>query len=63
MIFPLLASYMKGSLMRTFTLSLGISLFLLATPVLAISQEPSTDDQKTLYALGLAIASLLEHFP
>jgi FKBP-type peptidyl-prolyl cis-trans isomerase FkpA/FKBP-type peptidyl-prolyl cis-trans isomerase FklB len=53
---------MKGSSMRTFTLSLGLSLFLVATPVLAASQEPGTDEQKTLYALGLAISQSLGTF-
>ena len=48
--------------MRTFTLSLGLSLFLVATPVLAASQEPGTDEQKTLYALGLAISQNLASF-
>ena len=48
--------------MRTFILSLGLSLFLVATPVLAASQEPGTDEQKTLYALGLAISQNLAPF-
>jgi len=48
--------------MRTFILSLGLSLFLVATPVLAASPEPGTDEQKTLYALGLAISQNLAPF-
>ncbi|MBH0181004.1 MAG: FKBP-type peptidyl-prolyl cis-trans isomerase [Nitrospira sp.] len=48
--------------MRNFTLNLGLSLFLVATPVLASSQEPGTDEQKTLYALGLAISQSLGTF-
>ena len=48
--------------MRTFILSVGASLLLAATPTIATSQEPGTEDQKTLYALGLAISQSLGPF-
>lgn len=48
--------------MRTFILSVGASLLLIATPAVATSQEPGTDEQKTLYALGLAISQSLATF-
>jgi FKBP-type peptidyl-prolyl cis-trans isomerase FkpA/FKBP-type peptidyl-prolyl cis-trans isomerase FklB len=48
--------------MRTFILGLGISLFLIAAPTPATSQEPGNDEQKTLYALGLAISQSLGTF-
>lgn len=41
---------------------LAALLFLLATPVLSSSQEPTNDEQKTLYALGLAISQSLSTF-
>jgi len=48
--------------MRTILLSVGISLLLVATPAIAISSEPNTEEQKTLYALGLAISQSLSPF-
>ena len=48
--------------MRTFILSVGASLLLIAAPAIATSQEPGTEDQKTLYALGLAISQSLGTF-
>ncbi|TKS60577.1 MAG: peptidylprolyl isomerase [Nitrospira sp.] len=48
--------------MRTIMLCLGTLLLLIATPVLAAPQEPANDDQKTLYALGLAISQSLGVF-
>ena len=48
--------------MRTFILSVGASLLLIAAPATAISQEPGTEEQKTLYALGLAISQSLGTF-
>lgn len=48
--------------MRTFILSVGASLLLIATPAAATSQEPGTEEQKTLYALGLAISQSLATF-
>ena len=48
--------------MRTSMLCLGTLLLLIATPVLAAPQEPANDDQKTLYALGLAISQSLGVF-
>lgn len=48
--------------MRTIMLCLGLLWFLIAGPVLAASQEPTNDDQKTLYALGLAISQSLGAF-
>lgn len=48
--------------MRTFILSVGASLLLIATPAMATSQEPGTEEQKTLYALGLAISQSLAPF-
>jgi FKBP-type peptidyl-prolyl cis-trans isomerase FkpA/FKBP-type peptidyl-prolyl cis-trans isomerase FklB len=43
-------------------LYLGALFLLIATPVLAAPQEPANDDQKTLYALGLAISQSLGAF-
>jgi FKBP-type peptidyl-prolyl cis-trans isomerase FkpA/FKBP-type peptidyl-prolyl cis-trans isomerase FklB len=43
-------------------LCVGTLFFLIATPVLAAPQEPANDDQKTLYALGLAISQSLGNF-
>jgi FKBP-type peptidyl-prolyl cis-trans isomerase FkpA/FKBP-type peptidyl-prolyl cis-trans isomerase FklB len=40
----------------------GTVLLLIATPVLAANQEPTTDEQKTFYALGLAISQSLGAF-
>jgi len=37
-------------------------LLLLTTPVLPLAQEPTNDEQKTLYALGLAISQSLSTF-
>jgi FKBP-type peptidyl-prolyl cis-trans isomerase FkpA/FKBP-type peptidyl-prolyl cis-trans isomerase FklB len=48
--------------MRTFILSVGAFLLLLAAPATAASQEPGTEEQKTLYALGLAISQSLATF-
>lgn len=48
--------------MRTFMFCLATSLLLIATPVLAANQEPTTDEQKTFYALGLAISQSLSAF-
>ncbi len=48
--------------MRTFILSLGASLLLVAGPAMAAPQEPTNEDQKTLYALGLAISQSLSSF-
>lgn len=48
--------------MRTVMLTLGTLLLLIASPVLASPQEPTNDDQKTLYALGLAISQSLGAF-
>jgi FKBP-type peptidyl-prolyl cis-trans isomerase FkpA/FKBP-type peptidyl-prolyl cis-trans isomerase FklB len=48
--------------MRTFILSVGAVLLLIAAPATAASQEPGTEEQKTLYALGLAISQSLATF-
>lgn len=48
--------------MRTIMLCLGTLLLLITTPVQAALQEPGNDDQKTLYALGLAISQSLGAF-
>ena len=48
--------------MRTFMLSVGISLLVAASPAIAGSSDPSNEDQKTLYALGLAISQSLSPF-
>jgi len=48
--------------MRTFILSMGISLLLAVAPAMATPQEPVTEEQKTLYALGLAISQSLSTF-
>ncbi|MDR4466294.1 MAG: FKBP-type peptidyl-prolyl cis-trans isomerase [Nitrospira sp.] len=48
--------------MRIHILGLATGLCLLTTPVLAASSDPSNDDQKTLYALGLAISQSLGTF-
>jgi FKBP-type peptidyl-prolyl cis-trans isomerase FkpA len=48
--------------MHTIMLYLAILFLLTATPVLSASQEPANDDQKTLYALGLAISQSLGPF-
>lgn len=48
--------------MRTIMYCLGTWLILIATPVLAATQEPANDEQKTLYALGLAISQSLGSF-
>lgn len=48
--------------MRTFILSIGASLLLAVTPAMASSQDPANEDQKTLYALGLAISQSLSTF-
>ena len=43
-------------------LSLVAALLFLTTPILASAQEPTNDEQKTLYALGLAISQSLGTF-
>jgi FKBP-type peptidyl-prolyl cis-trans isomerase FkpA/FKBP-type peptidyl-prolyl cis-trans isomerase FklB len=43
-------------------LYVGTFFCLIAAPVLAVSQEPANDEQKTLYALGLAISQSLGPF-
>jgi len=48
--------------MRTFIFSLITSLFLIPAPIPAGAQEPGNEDQKTLYALGLAISQSLGTF-
>ncbi len=48
--------------MRAIMLGLGSLFLLIATPLLAAPQEPTNDDQKTLYALGLAISQSLGAF-
>jgi FKBP-type peptidyl-prolyl cis-trans isomerase FkpA/FKBP-type peptidyl-prolyl cis-trans isomerase FklB len=53
---------MKGWFMRITTCLLGFLLVLMTAPGWAASQEPMTDDQKTLYALGLAISQSLATF-
>lgn len=47
---------------RIHTLCLATSLCLLTAPVLAASPDPVNEDQKTLYALGLAISQSLGTF-
>ncbi|MCA1958077.1 MAG: FKBP-type peptidyl-prolyl cis-trans isomerase [Nitrospira sp.] len=48
--------------MRTFIAMVGTSLLLAGSPALAAPQEPASEDQKTLYALGLAISQSLSTF-
>lgn len=48
--------------MRIRLLYFAIGLLLLTTPLLAASPDPVNDDQKTLYALGLAISQSLGTF-
>ncbi|MDK2745530.1 MAG: FKBP-type peptidyl-prolyl cis-trans isomerase [Nitrospira sp.] len=48
--------------MRIRTLCLATGLLVLSAPLLAASQDPVNDDQKTLYALGLAISQSLGTF-
>jgi FKBP-type peptidyl-prolyl cis-trans isomerase FkpA/FKBP-type peptidyl-prolyl cis-trans isomerase FklB len=48
--------------MRIRTLCFAIGLLTLSTPLLAAPQDPANDDQKTLYALGLAISQSLGSF-
>ncbi len=48
--------------MRIRTFCFAIGLLSLTTPLLAASQDPTNDDQKTLYALGLAISQSLGTF-
>jgi FKBP-type peptidyl-prolyl cis-trans isomerase FkpA/FKBP-type peptidyl-prolyl cis-trans isomerase FklB len=43
-------------------LALGTTLLVMTAPVFAASPEPTTDDQKTMYALGLAISQSLGAF-
>ena len=48
--------------MRTLMLALGTMMLIMTAPVSAAPQEPTTDDQKTMYALGLAISQSLGAF-
>ncbi len=48
--------------MRITTCLMGLLLMLMTAPSWAAPQEPTTDDQKTLYALGLAISQSLATF-
>ena len=48
--------------MRIHALCLATGLCLLTAPAFAASSDPSNDDQKTLYALGLAISQSLGTF-
>lgn len=48
--------------MRIRILCVAIGLLLLTTPLSAASPDPVNDDQKTLYALGLAISQSLGSF-
>ena len=48
--------------MRRRTLCVAIGLLFLTTPLSAASPDPVNDDQKTLYALGLAISQSLGTF-
>lgn len=48
--------------MRTLMLGLGAMLLSMTAPVWAAPQEPANDDQKTMYALGLAISQSLGAF-
>ncbi len=48
--------------MRIRTLCFAIGLLTFATPLLAATADPANDDQKTLYALGLAISQSLGTF-
>lgn len=48
--------------MRILTFCLGALWLVMTPPSFAASQEPATDDQKTLYALGLAISQSLGVF-
>src|SRR6185436_5054373 len=48
--------------MRIRLLCLAIGLLLLTTPLSAATPDPVNDDQKTLYALGLAISQSLGTF-
>ena len=48
--------------MRIRTLCFAIGLLTLSTPLLAAPPDPANDDQKTLYALGLAISQSLGTF-
>ncbi len=48
--------------MRIRLLCFAIGFLLLTTPLLAASPDPANDDQKTLYALGLAISQSLGTF-
>ena len=47
--------------MRTRILTIAAGLFLLAAPLWAAS-DPANDDQKTLYALGLALSQSIGTF-
>lgn len=48
--------------MRTIFFCLGTFLILITTPVAAAPPDPANDDQKTFYALGLAISQSLGAF-
>src|SRR5438105_14227047 len=53
---------MKGPLMRFVVSCLVTVLCLGTTSAFAAAQEPTTDEQKTFYALGLAINQSLSNF-
>jgi FKBP-type peptidyl-prolyl cis-trans isomerase FkpA len=53
---------MKGQLMRFVAASLAIVLCLGTTATFAAVPEPTTDEQKTLYAMGLAISQSIGTF-
>ncbi len=48
--------------MRVLTFSLATWLLLTSMPALAVQQDPVSENQKTLYALGLAISQSLDAF-
>ncbi len=48
--------------MRTLSLLLTLTIMVIAAPVLAATPEPTTDDQKTFYALGLMMSQSLSQF-
>jgi FKBP-type peptidyl-prolyl cis-trans isomerase FkpA len=52
----------KGQLMRFVVSCLVTLLCLGTTAALAVAPEPTTDEQKTLYALGLAVNQSLSNF-
>jgi FKBP-type peptidyl-prolyl cis-trans isomerase FkpA/FKBP-type peptidyl-prolyl cis-trans isomerase FklB len=52
----------KGSLMRIVVSSASMLLCFVASAVLAAAPDPTNDDQKTFYALGLAVSQSLDPF-